>query len=222
MIVGLIALFVALGGTTYAVQRLPRRSVGAAQLRRDAVRNQHVKAGAISRSKIRRKAVTDDQVGTDALLGRNILESSLGKVPDSDKLDGRDATRFVRAARISRFSLVDGEERVIHRAGPLALTATCVIDAGAQQTDTAQVVLSTVQSGAAFDGEAGGDADLTTAGTATVVEAQANLAAPGFAGSSGGQAVAPDGAEIPGMSLNAAVNLPGQTGRCSFGGYVLE
>ena len=37
MVVALIALFVAMGGTTYAVKRLPKRSVGAAQLKKDAV-----------------------------------------------------------------------------------------------------------------------------------------------------------------------------------------
>jgi hypothetical protein len=43
MIVALIALFVALGGTGYAALELPRNSVGSQQLKRNAVRSSKVK-----------------------------------------------------------------------------------------------------------------------------------------------------------------------------------
>ncbi|MEA2492586.1 MAG: hypothetical protein QOJ29_497 [Thermoleophilaceae bacterium] len=43
MTVALIALFVALGGTGYAAMKLPRNSVGSAQLKSDAVRSSKVK-----------------------------------------------------------------------------------------------------------------------------------------------------------------------------------
>src|SRR3954470_13302173 len=130
LVISLLALFVALGGTTYAVQRLPKRSVGPAQLRVDAVRNKNIKAGAVSRSKIRAKAVTATQVGTDSLLGRNILESSLGKVPDSDKLDGLDASKYMQATRIQRFALGDGESSAFHQQGSLTFSASCDINSG--------------------------------------------------------------------------------------------
>ena len=52
MIVATLALFVAMGGTGYAVSKLPKGSVGAAQLRKNAVRSQHIKAGSITKAKL--------------------------------------------------------------------------------------------------------------------------------------------------------------------------
>jgi hypothetical protein len=45
-----MALFVALGGTSYAAIRVPRNSVGSAQLRRGAVTNAKVKRGSLTPS----------------------------------------------------------------------------------------------------------------------------------------------------------------------------
>ena len=57
MIVALLALFVAMGGTGYAVSKLPKRSVGPAQLRKNAVRAKHVKAGSITTAKLARSTL---------------------------------------------------------------------------------------------------------------------------------------------------------------------
>ena len=48
LVISLIALFVALGGTTYAAVSLPKNSVGTKQL----------KNGAVTRKKINRKTIT--------------------------------------------------------------------------------------------------------------------------------------------------------------------
>src|SRR5919206_263099 len=69
--IGLLALFVALGGTTYAATALPRNSVGAKQLKKNAVVN----------AKIAPNAVTGGKVKDDALTGADVLESSLAKGP---------------------------------------------------------------------------------------------------------------------------------------------
>jgi hypothetical protein len=58
MIVALVALFVAMGGTGYAVSKLPKGSVGAAQLRKNAVRSQHIKAGSITKAKLARSTLS--------------------------------------------------------------------------------------------------------------------------------------------------------------------
>jgi hypothetical protein len=52
MIVASLALFVAMGGTGYAVTALPKRSVGPAQLRKNSVRSQHIKSGSITTAKL--------------------------------------------------------------------------------------------------------------------------------------------------------------------------
>ena len=52
MIVAMLALFVAMGGTGYAVSKLPKGSVGSAQIRKNAVRSKHIKAGSITKAKL--------------------------------------------------------------------------------------------------------------------------------------------------------------------------
>jgi hypothetical protein len=211
LVISIIALFVALSGTGYAVSKIPKRSVGPAQLRVDAVRNKNIKAGAVSRSKIRAKAVTATQVATDSLLGRNILESSLTKVPDADKLDGQDSSKFVRATRVERFTLGDGETSAFHQHGSLTFTASCDIDSSGS-SDFAHIRLTSTQPGA-------GDRD---GGPFTLNPGQAQelLVGAGFAGADG-HVLTADGTEVAGMSFYGAADTPGYAGRCAFGGWIL-
>jgi hypothetical protein len=58
MVVAMLALFVAMGGTGYAVTKLPRRSVGPAQLRKNAVRAEHIKAGSITTAKLAKSTLS--------------------------------------------------------------------------------------------------------------------------------------------------------------------
>ena len=51
-VISLIALFVALGGTTYAATSLPKNSVGTKQLKRNAVTSSKIKNGAVTATKI--------------------------------------------------------------------------------------------------------------------------------------------------------------------------
>jgi hypothetical protein len=71
--VALAALMVALGGTSYAVVRLPANSVGAKQLKKQAV----------TRAKIKASAVTGSKVATNSLTGADINEATLGQVPSA-------------------------------------------------------------------------------------------------------------------------------------------
>jgi hypothetical protein len=49
-VISLIALFAALGGTSYAVSKLPRNSVGSVQIKRNAVTSAKIRPRAVSRS----------------------------------------------------------------------------------------------------------------------------------------------------------------------------
>lgn len=57
-VVASLALFVALGGTSYAVSKLPRNSVGTTQLRRDAVTSDKIRDGGVTRADLAGDAVT--------------------------------------------------------------------------------------------------------------------------------------------------------------------
>lgn len=58
LVISLIALFVALGGTTYAATNLPKNSVGTKQLKKNAVTAVKIKKGAVTATKIDAKGLT--------------------------------------------------------------------------------------------------------------------------------------------------------------------
>jgi hypothetical protein len=53
-----LALFIALGGTSYAATQLQRNSVGAAQIRAKAVGNSELRSSAVTSSKIRNNSIS--------------------------------------------------------------------------------------------------------------------------------------------------------------------
>lgn len=58
LVISLLALFVALGGTTYAATSLPKNSVGTRQLKRNAVTSPKIKKGAVTAAKINTRGLT--------------------------------------------------------------------------------------------------------------------------------------------------------------------
>jgi hypothetical protein len=80
-VVSCIALFVALGGASYAATQLPKNSVGSKQLKKNAVTAAKIKNGAVT--------------------GAKIKTSSLGTVPNASSLGGLPASSYaIRSAVI--------------------------------------------------------------------------------------------------------------------------
>lgn len=52
-----LALFIALGGTSYAVAELPRNSVGSTQLKKSAVRSADIRRGAVTSRAVRNRSL---------------------------------------------------------------------------------------------------------------------------------------------------------------------
>ncbi|MGB2875213.1 MAG: hypothetical protein WBB76_07025 [Gaiellaceae bacterium] len=75
--IALLALFVALGGTTYAATGYPAGIIGAKQLKKSAVTHPKIKDG----------AVTGVKIAINTITGANVLESSLGQVPSAVHAD---------------------------------------------------------------------------------------------------------------------------------------
>jgi hypothetical protein len=127
MIVALVALFVALGGTTYAVS-VPKRSVGPAQIRSKAVRTKHIKSRNVSRSKIARNAIDSSLVKKDSIHGSDILESSLGPVPNATKAVDALNAGLVGGRSVKKLAFIapagTGPTIVVSLSG-LTLTARC-------------------------------------------------------------------------------------------------
>lgn len=90
-IVAYLALFVALGGTTYAATSLPANSVGTKQLAN----------GAVTTGKLHNQAVTAGKVANHSLTGAQINVAALGTVPNAahaanaDQLAGAPASSYL-------------------------------------------------------------------------------------------------------------------------------
>jgi hypothetical protein len=67
LVISVIALFVALGGTSYAAIHLPKNSVGSKQLKKNAVTGAKIKKGAVTSSKLANGSVTSSKIATDAV-----------------------------------------------------------------------------------------------------------------------------------------------------------
>jgi len=66
-----VAVFIALGGTGYAMTKLPKNSVGAKQLKKNAVTS----------AKIRKETITAAKIKKGSLTGTQVNASTLGTVP---------------------------------------------------------------------------------------------------------------------------------------------
>jgi hypothetical protein len=89
-LISLIALFVALGGTTYAASNLPANSVGTRQLKKNAVTSTKIKNGAVTATKI----------NTNGLTVQNAIHAtsadSAASATNAGKLGGAAPTAYLR------------------------------------------------------------------------------------------------------------------------------
>jgi hypothetical protein len=86
-VVSLLALFVALGGTSYAATRLANNSVGSAQIRTGgvgaseirtgAVGKSEIRTGAVGRSEIRAAAVSTSELATNGVRSEDIASDAV-------------------------------------------------------------------------------------------------------------------------------------------------
>ena len=89
MVVALIALGVALGGTSYAaVETVPNNSVGTAQLKNLAVTG----------PKLAARAVTGSKVANRSLTGKQINAATLGTVPNAKRASAAVSATFATSA----------------------------------------------------------------------------------------------------------------------------
>ncbi len=218
LVISMIALFVAMSGTGYA---LSRASVGPKQLKRSAVTTSKIKKRAVTASKLRRRAVTTSKIKNDNVTGRKIKESTLGKVPDADKLDGLDSPAYERSSKFTRIqtlNLGNNEARDIYSLGPFRLTAHCQLNQAGN--DEPRILITTTQDNAAFDGNDSGVLNVATPeASREFVKDSTAAGTPGIDAENDGTAIAADGTQFV-SQLWAAVNTFNQPGRCFFGGLI--
>jgi len=211
--VAAIALFVALGGSAYAL----------------SITGSDVVNGSLTGSDIRNRSLTQADLKGRALKGTLMIKDSVGnnavkeQVLDASKLKqvnsakDSDALGGAQAIRIAPFSLDNNQSKAVGTAGPFTLTARCRTD-GTDQIG--EIVVQTNQNDAAIDGAAK-DTDFDIGETVALVAAQAATGTPAFDQEAAGAAIAPDGTEIVGQHAYAGVSVLGQANKCRFGGLLL-
>ena len=114
LVISLIALFVALGGTGYAALSLPKNSVGTKQLKKNAVTG----------SKIKKNAVTSSKVKNHSLTSADINLAALGTVPSAS--NAGHANVADSATNAGHATTADSSANATGLAGPLASGQTLI------------------------------------------------------------------------------------------------
>lgn len=93
LVLAFVALCVALAGTAPALPG--RNTVKKDDIATNAIRTKHIRKENVRRSDIGPDAVTSSRVGADSLIGADILESSLGKVPSATTADAASISKLI-------------------------------------------------------------------------------------------------------------------------------
>jgi hypothetical protein len=212
LVMSAIALFLALGGTAYAL----------------TITGANVKNGSLTGADIRNRSLTDDDLHGRSIKGTLMIKDSVGL--NAVKEEGLDASKFKKvksaesadaiggatAQRIDAFTLNVNESRGVANIGPLVLTARCRTEGPNQ---IAEIVIQTNQNDSAVEG-ATKDTDFDIGESVALVQAQAATGTPAFDQETAGAAIAPDGTEILGQEMYAGVSVLGQANVCRFGGLL--
>jgi hypothetical protein len=106
MIVACVALFVALGGTSYAAITLPANSVGTEQIKKSAVTGAKVKNATLTGAKIASATLTGAKIADATLTGAKIADATLTGVDIADGAVGPAKFGTVPGARVRRVAAV--------------------------------------------------------------------------------------------------------------------
>lgn len=210
LLISLIALFAAMGGTAYAL------TITGASVRNNSLTGadiRDVKGGDMRNYSLTGKDIGRDRLGRVPIKEERLDAFKLGKVKSATDADG---VGGAVARRFEAFTLDAGGTRELVRQGQLVLTARCTTDGPNQ---LAEIVVTTLANGAAVDG-AQGDPSLNVGERARFVGAQGLPGVAAFDQEASAAAIAPDGTEFLGQELYAGTSVLGQPNKCRFGGIV--
>lgn len=206
LVISILALFVALGGSAYAAKKIGTKEI---------------KANAITTGKIKKNAVTTSKIKKEAVTGAKIKESSLGAVPNATHATSADnATTATNWSRYSTSGLKKanlGQTIPLGSVGPFTIEGVCT-DIGSNEFQ-AQVRISTSAAGSFLytDESAYYEADFDPGDTGFLSDAVESTD-PYWLGYYGyyneWHAASPDGAQILQGFANAGVHVFGSP--CAF------
>jgi hypothetical protein len=97
-VVASIALFIALGGTSYAVAT---GSIDSREIKNNSVRGADVRNSSLTGADVRNNRLTGADIRNDRLTGADVLESSLAKVPSAGAADTANTANSANTANIA-------------------------------------------------------------------------------------------------------------------------
>lgn len=121
MMVAMVALFVALGGSSYAATKLAKNSVTSKSIRKGAVTNTKIKARTIRGNRIRNNTLT----------GTQIDESKLATVPDAAKVGGLEPGNLITKTQLVQWNVASNRgdpPKTLAKFGPFTLTGRCEVN----------------------------------------------------------------------------------------------
>lgn len=164
MIVAMLALLVALGGTSYAAFKLPKNSVGSKQLKKNAVTSAKVKNHSLKASDFKKNSLPVGPKGDTGPKGAPGDTGPKGAPGDTNTFTYKQTANAGETIAIATF-------------GPFTLSGEC---SGASSNPTAQWTLKTSQEHSAFTdyensylsdfGPADGEQDIEYASTSATPE----------------------------------------------------
>jgi hypothetical protein len=136
LVVATIALFLAAGGTTYALT-LPSNSVGSAQIQAGRVLNSKLHPGAVSNSKMGNGAVTFSKMASNQMTAAKIRNGSLlGEDLAANTVTGAQIDEASLNLPATKFAVIDAAGALGNQSGGISVSQTgsgLILDFGSSQ-----------------------------------------------------------------------------------------
>lgn len=108
-----LALFVALGGSSYAVARLPGNSVGPRQIATNAVGASEIRRSAVGSGELRTGAVRAPDLGRNSVGAAAVVDDSIGAAEVQNNVIGPDEVQGLTRGDLSFAPLVNGDVKAV-------------------------------------------------------------------------------------------------------------
>lgn len=230
MIVALVALFAALGGSAYAATKIgtnqiKSNAVTAGKIKKNAVTNAKIKNGAVTGSKINLSTLGTVPSATHATTADSATSATSAKTAETAKTAGT-ATNFSRYSTIGLVKASPGQDPTLSTSGPFTVTGHCSEIAAGEFEAFTTITTTAANSmyGNAeenyYEGEfqPGEEAELNYSISGTVAEPESNAYYGDYYGSF--TADSPDGKTLLTGEMYSAAGYYGAP--CSFWGYSIN
>jgi hypothetical protein len=197
-VTAVLALFVALGGSSYAAMR-----VGSEEIADNSIRGRDIHRNTIRGTDVRDGDLKSRDIRDNNVTGDDVKESSLASVPsaqDAQTLSGSPASAFVRSNQLvttGQVKLAHGETKAFASDGPFTWKARCSDDGGGNTRLT--VTLESTEADS-FTTDFGGTGQPADPGAPATLFDQA-LPGPAYAIGFPLSAVAPSGTAPVGLAF---------------------